>query len=80
MVVCRADASWGFMSEDRWEKFLQWLHKEGLLTDKLQSSSPVPGVSASLADLRQGNAGAKLPMSAVAAEDLFTNNFLPHGS
>ena len=49
------------MSEARWSDYLDWLSRAGLLTTFVQSRAPKAGVSASLDELRQGNAGEPIP-------------------
>lgn len=68
---------WGHMETNRWENFLDWLDDKGLLTSAMPSRTPVEGVSASLDDLRRGNAGERVPRLSINAADLFTNEFLP---
>ena len=66
---------------------MDWLSDKGLLTSKKQSrranghgsnSNGNAADIASLDDLRGGNAGEPIPRQAIAAEDLFTNDLLPH--
>lgn len=61
----------------RWEAFLDWLSERKLLTSKVQSRNAVGGITASLDDLRQGNAGEVLPRASLSSDSLFTNDFLP---
>jgi len=65
------------MEANRWDRFLDWLDDKGLLTSAMPSRTPVEGISASLDDLRRGNAGERIPRSSINAADLFTNDFLP---
>jgi hypothetical protein len=65
------------MEERRWDAFLDWLSKNGLLTSLMPSRSPMEGVSASLDDLRAGRAGQPVPRSSISSSKLFTNDFLP---
>lgn len=44
--------------------FVDWLDKEGLLTDAKQSRNPDGNKLVSLDDLRGGNAGEKVPREA----------------
>ncbi|WIA16955.1 hypothetical protein OEZ85_013874 [Tetradesmus obliquus] len=67
---------WGVMDLSVWEKFLDWLSDEGLLTSKAQSRSEGEH-SSSLDGMRSGDAGQRLPRDAVAAADLATNAYLP---
>ncbi|MCO5547916.1 hypothetical protein L7F22_001370 [Adiantum nelumboides] len=67
---------WGFMKPSTWVNFVEWLSSQNLLTSWLQSRNPVPGVSASLDELRSGNGGSVLKASDLILEELFTNAFL----
>lgn len=68
--------SWGRMLPKRWDDYLDWLDKEGLLTQAHNSRKPDAAKgTASLDDLRQGNAGEKIARDSIPT--LFTNDFLP---
>lgn len=71
------DGKWGHMEADRWDKFLDWLSEQGLLTTKVQSRGGASDDTASLDGLRGGDAGEPIPRNSVKAETLFTNEFLP---
>lgn len=66
---------WGVQSTSRWDAFLDWLSKKKLLTSKVQSRNPGSD-TASLADLRQGNAGDDVARESLSGSDLFTIDFL----
>lgn len=68
--------NWGVMDPNTWRRFLDWLSAENLLTTLIQSRKPVSGVSASLDDLRSGNAGNTLEASDLNLEEMFTNAYL----
>ncbi|MEW5316999.1 MAG: hypothetical protein WDW38_008333 [Sanguina aurantia] len=68
---------WGMMAEAVWQDFLKWLSSQGLLTQKLQSRTPVEGVSTSLDGLREGDVGRSIPLTDLAASSLFSNAYLP---
>mmetsp|Transcript_29626 Transcript_29626/g.64442 ORF Transcript_29626/g.64442 Transcript_29626/m.64442 type:complete len:357 (-) Transcript_29626:139-1209(-) len=68
-----AEGRWGRMTEERWTKYLDWLHEAGLLTTMVQSRTPKEGVSASLDDLRAGNVGEKIDKSALPATSLYVD-------
>jgi ABC-type nitrate/sulfonate/bicarbonate transport system substrate-binding protein len=72
-----AAGRWGSMRAERWDAFLDWLSKAGLLTTKVQSRGAPDAGAASLDALRAGDAGERIPREAVDAAALFTNNFLP---
>lgn len=74
-LVDAATGAWGVMDMGKCQSFLDWLNKEGLLTDKVQSRHPDGVHTVSLDDLRAGNAGDLLPP--LVADKLFTNKFLP---
>lgn len=61
----------------RWETFLSWLSDAGLLTTKRQSRGPQSESTASLDDLRAGDAGDTIPRGSIEAAALFTNDLLP---
>lgn len=67
---------WGFMDANAWKRFVDWLSAQGLLTMLIQSRKPVPGISASLEDLRSGNAGDVVKPSDLNLQDFFTNAYL----
>jgi hypothetical protein len=67
--------SWGTLSEEKWQKYIDWLSKENLLSSFIQSRNPVPGVSVSLDDLRQGNVGETFTSSILVAKELISNSF-----
>jgi len=71
------DGQWGVQDKGRWDAFLDWLSEKKLLTSKVQSRKAVKGVTASLDDLRQGNAGEILLRESMSSESLFSNSFLP---
>lgn len=70
------DGKWGRQDKARWDAFLDWLSDKGLLTTKAQSRTVVPGLTASLDDLRQGDAGELIPRDKLVSDGLFTNKFL----
>lgn len=67
---------WGCMDPNTWKRFLDWLSAQNLLTTLIQSRKPVLGISASLDDLRSGNAGTILNASDLNLEEIFTNAYL----
>lgn len=67
--------AWGVMEPARWEAYIGWLSTQGLLTTYKQSRAPTPGVSASLDDLRAGNAGE--PLDPESLPEVWTNAHLP---
>lgn len=82
--------TWGIMDMDKWDKFLDWLSKEGLLTTKVQSrlaaAATAEDVAAetaakdgttSLDGLRSGDVGEIIPRSSIVAAALATNALLP---
>ena len=71
-----ASGTWGRLDAQRCEAFLDWLSEKGLLTDGVPSRTQGPG-KISLDDLRQGNAGNKIPRDSISVAALFTNEFLP---
>lgn len=75
--ILDAHGDWGRMDPARWDAWLAWLARHGLLTALLPSRAPVPGVSASLDDLRCGDAGAAV--EAPPAGELYTNELLDGG-
>lgn len=74
--VMPESGKWGQMEESRWSGFLDWLSDSGLLTTLQQSRKPQPGVSVSLDELRNGNAGERIPRESIPASSLFTNDCL----
>mmetsp|Transcript_5775 Transcript_5775/g.13711 ORF Transcript_5775/g.13711 Transcript_5775/m.13711 type:complete len:359 (-) Transcript_5775:52-1128(-) len=70
-----ADGSWGSMDPSRWETYIAWLAKTGLLTSYRQSRTPTPGESVSLDALRAGESGEQLKEEELP--EVFTNSFLP---
>ncbi|KAH9297419.1 hypothetical protein KI387_029101 [Taxus chinensis] len=72
------EGNWGLMDPNRWQKFLDWLSAEGILTTLIPSRNPVIGLSASLNDLRDGNSGDLIQASGIRVDDLFTNDHLAH--
>eukprot|EP01048_Picozoa_sp_COSAG05_P005496 COSAG05_NODE_327_length_11345_cov_16.236884_7_plen_249_part_00 len=70
-----AEGKWGRMTEARWSEYLDWLSEAGLLTTFVQSRAPEPGISASLDELRQGNAGEPIQRIDIAASSLFVDLF-----
>ncbi|XP_024367298.1 uncharacterized protein [Physcomitrium patens] len=71
-----SDGHWGHMDAAVWEAFLNWLQTEGLLTTYTQSRNPVPGVSVSLDELRQGNVGDPIAHDQINLKNVYTNRFL----
>ena len=71
------DGKWGRMEASRWDKFLDWLSDQGLLTTKVQTRGTATDDTTSLDGLRGGDAGDVIPRESVKAETLFTNAFLP---
>lgn len=69
--------SWGRMERRRWDGFLDWLSEQGLLTNKVQSRSAPAGNTATLDELRDGDAGKSIPRSEVSSDVIFTNEYLP---
>mmetsp|Transcript_22254 Transcript_22254/g.58094 ORF Transcript_22254/g.58094 Transcript_22254/m.58094 type:complete len:364 (+) Transcript_22254:755-1846(+) len=69
------DGKWGRMAEARWSEYLDWLSDAGLLTTFVQSRTPTAGESASLEELRRGNAGDPIPRADMDASSLFVNMF-----
>lgn len=70
------DGRWGRQDKARWDAFLGWLSDRKLLTTKVQSRTAVEGVTASLDELRQGDAGEIIPRDSLSSDNLFTNRFL----
>ncbi|KAL3142310.1 hypothetical protein ABBQ38_002651 [Trebouxia sp. C0009 RCD-2024] len=70
------DGRWGRQDKARWDAFLDWLADRKLLTTKVQSRTTVQGQTASLDDLRRGDAGEVIPRELFVADALFTNDFL----
>ena len=66
---------WGVQSASRWDAFLDWLAEKKLLTSKVQSRVSADN-TASLDDLRQGNAGDVVARDSLSSSDLCTNDFL----
>lgn len=71
---------WGHMDSSRWDKYLDWLSDNGLLTTYVQSRNPKEGVSVSLDDLRNGNVGECIPRESFPSSKIFTNDYLPPAS
>mmetsp|Transcript_19098 Transcript_19098/g.32768 ORF Transcript_19098/g.32768 Transcript_19098/m.32768 type:complete len:348 (-) Transcript_19098:373-1416(-) len=71
------EGKWGLQLESVWDKFIDFLHTNGLLTSKIQSREQTSESTATLDGLRQGDVGAALERSAVQSTHLFTNDFLP---
>ena len=69
------EGRWGRMTDERWSTYLDWLSESGLLTTFLQSRAPVAWVSASLDDLRKGNAGDIIPRDSLPASSLYVDLF-----
>ncbi|KAH7288058.1 hypothetical protein KP509_31G009900 [Ceratopteris richardii] len=67
---------WGVMERNRWKSFIEWLSSQDLLTSLIQSRNPIPGVSASLDDLRSGDAGFILRAADLDLDEMFTNAYL----
>lgn len=72
------DGRWGWQDKARWDAFLDWLSDRKLLTTKVQSRTVVQGLTASLDNLRQGDAGEVIPRDMLVSDALFTNDFLSH--
>ena len=70
------DGRWGCQDKARWDAFLDWLSDKKLLTSKAQSRTVVQGLTASLDNLRQGDAGQVIPRDMFVSDTLFTNDFL----
>lgn len=70
-----AEGKWGRMTSEVWGEYLNWLSDVGLLTTFIQSRAPQPGMSASLDELRKGNAGDPIPRADIDASSLFVNMF-----
>lgn len=68
---------WGAMRAPVWDKFLDWLSENGLLTSKVQSREPIEGKSTSLDSLRAGDVGEAIPRDSIKASDMYTNDLLP---
>ena len=69
------DGKWGRQTPERWNAYLDWLDKEGLLTTYANSRQPVKGQSATLDGLRAGDVGERIPRDQVRAEAIFTNEY-----
>ena len=74
-AIVPQDGKWGRMTEARWGKYLDWLSSAGLLTTFVQSRAPKEGVSATLDELRKGNAGKPIPRADINANSLFVDMF-----
>lgn len=70
-----AEGKWGRMTKARWAEYLDWLSEADLLTTFVQSRAPTPGLSASLDDLRAGNAGEPIPRESIQATQLYASLF-----
>jgi ABC-type nitrate/sulfonate/bicarbonate transport system substrate-binding protein len=70
-----AGRGWGRMEEEVWRRYVAWLWNMGLLTEGTQSRHPDSGRTFSLDDLRNGNAGKRIPLESVPS--VFTNEYLP---
>ena len=70
------DGRWGRQDKARWNAFLDWLSDRKLLTTKVQSRTVVQGLTASLDDLRTGDAGEVIPRGMLVSDTLFTNEYL----
>ncbi|XP_024545265.1 uncharacterized protein LOC112351502 [Selaginella moellendorffii] len=73
--LANPSGEWGTMASGKWSKFLDWLSANKMLTTRIQSRNPNPGVSVSLRDLLTSD-GSSEEQIRVNASDLFTNNFL----
>jgi ABC-type nitrate/sulfonate/bicarbonate transport system substrate-binding protein len=65
---------WGRMDGNKWAAFVDWLDQAGLLTSRVPSRTPDGVTSASLDELRSGQAGELLPKP--KSSSLFTNAFM----
>lgn len=73
-----ATGAWGIMERGKWDSYLDWLSREGLLTTHVQSRTPVDGVSSSLDGLRHGNVGKAVDRSTIVSHrDVFEEGLLP---
>lgn len=70
---------WGTMRPVVWASFVDWLAEAGLLTTRVQSRSPAPGVSTTLDGLRAGDVGERIPRDSVDVGTMYTNDLLPGG-
>ncbi|XP_024533513.1 uncharacterized protein LOC112347219 [Selaginella moellendorffii] len=73
--LANPSGEWGTMASGKWSKFLDWLSANKMLTTRIQSRNPNPGVSVSLRDLLTSD-GSSEEQIRVNANDLFSNNFL----
>lgn len=70
------EGKWGCMDQRRWDAFLDWLSDQGLLTTKMQSRVAPVGGTATLDELRDGDAGQAIPRSAISSSSIVTNSYL----
>ena len=82
------DNNWGYMTEKKWDDFLDWLDNKDILTTYKQSRKPTiissgetnvhnTSETVSLDDLRSGKAGNKIERSKYDSKKMFTNDLLP---
>eukprot|EP00963_Diacronema_lutheri_P006358 scaffold544_cov320-Pavlova_lutheri.AAC.72 len=69
------DGKWGRICKEKAHTLFKWLAESGLLTSLMQSRSPVPGVSTTLDELREGHAGDPVPCDEVNPDEIFTNQY-----
>lgn len=67
---------WGTMECERFDKFLDWLSTNGLLTTKMQSRNPTKPNQTTLDGLRQGDVGEIVARDSLSSSDLFTGQLL----
>ena len=72
-----ATKKWGRMGAPKWEAFIAWLAKEGLLTDAVPSRTPGTVPSSTTLDALRAPGGAGAPVAPPDAATLYTNEFLP---
>ncbi|KAG7672991.1 hypothetical protein Ndes2526B_g08482 [Nannochloris sp. 'desiccata'] len=77
LCLNEATKKWGHMDSDRWNKFLDWLSTNGLLTTKVQTRGDAGVDTTSLDGLRSGDVGDVVPRESLQADNLFSNEFLP---
>jgi ABC-type nitrate/sulfonate/bicarbonate transport system substrate-binding protein len=85
----QGNKGWGVMDIQQWSKFLDWLSVQGLLSTKVQSRGPRllqdqcgscdtnGSLTTTLDGLREGDVGENIPRSALSADALATNAYLP---
>jgi len=69
------NGKWGRICKKKAQTFFDWLSENGLLTTLMQSRSPVPGVSTTLDELRDGDPGRPVPTEEVNPDEIFTNKY-----